>query len=68
MTVETNLKMTEQELRSFSERNGEPAWFTELRLRSFAEAEKLALPKPDKTKIVNWNFTDYPVHSVESTK
>ncbi|WP_033542653.1 Fe-S cluster assembly protein SufD [Planococcus sp. CAU13] len=67
MTVETNLKMTEQELRSFSEMNGEPSWFTELRLRSFAEAETLPLPKPDKTKIVNWNFTDYPVHTVASS-
>lgn len=67
MTVETNLKMTEQELRSFSEMNGEPSWFTELRLRSFAEAETLPLPKPDKTKILNWNFTDYPVHSVTSS-
>ncbi|PKH08958.1 Fe-S cluster assembly protein SufD [Planomicrobium sp. MB-3u-38] len=67
MTVETNLKMTEQELRSFSEMNGEPSWFTELRLRSFAEAETLPLPKPDKTKILNWNFTDYPVHTVKSS-
>lgn len=67
MTVETNLKMTEQELRSFSEMNGEPSWFTELRLRSFAEAETLPLPKPDKTKILNWNFTDYPVHTVTSS-
>ncbi|TAA71908.1 Fe-S cluster assembly protein SufD [Planococcus salinarum] len=67
MTVGTNLKMTEQELRSFSEMNGEPSWFTELRLRSFAEAETLPLPKPDKTKILSWNFTDYPVHTVKST-
>ena len=67
MTVETNLKMTEQELRSFSEMNGEPSWFTELRLRSFAEAETLPLPKPDKTKILNWNFTEYPVHTVKSS-
>ncbi|MFD1032419.1 Fe-S cluster assembly protein SufD [Metaplanococcus flavidus] len=66
MTVETNLKMTEQELRSFSEMNGEPSWFTELRLRSFSEAETLPLPKPDKTKILNWNFTDYPVHTVKN--
>ena len=67
MTVETNLKMTEQELRSFSEMNGEPSWFTELRLRSFAEAENLPLPKPDKTKILSWNFTDFPVHTVQSS-
>lgn len=67
MTVETNLKMTEQELRSFSEMNGEPSWFTELRLRSFSEAETLPLPKPDKTKILKWNFTDYPVHTVKSS-
>lgn len=67
MTVETNLKMTEQELRSFSEMNGEPSWFTELRLRSFAEAETLPLPKPDKTKILSWNFTEYPVHTVKSS-
>ena len=67
MTVETNLKMTEQDVRSFSEMNGEPSWFTELRLRSFGEAQSLPLPKPDKTKILSWNFTDFPVHTVESS-
>src|SRR5690606_8936889 len=67
MTVETNLKMTEQDVRSFSEMKGEPSWFTELRLRSFGEAQNLPLPKPDKTKILSWNFTDFPVHSVESS-
>ncbi|HSI67468.1 MAG TPA: Fe-S cluster assembly protein SufD [Planococcus sp. (in: firmicutes)] len=67
MTVETNNKMTEQDLRSFSEMNGEPSWFTELRLRSLAEMENLPLPKPDKTKIDKWNFTEFPVHTVKSS-
>ncbi|WP_088006568.1 Fe-S cluster assembly protein SufD [Indiicoccus explosivorum] len=66
MTVETNSKMTEQDVRSFSASNNEPDWFTELRVNALAAAEELPLPKPDKTKIANWNFTDFPVHNTES--
>lgn len=67
MTVETNMKITEQEVRSFSASKSEPEEFTELRVQALAAAAVLPLPKPDKTKITNWNFTDFPVHAKESS-
>ncbi|RNF39310.1 Fe-S cluster assembly protein SufD [Planococcus salinus] len=67
MTVETNKKMTEQDVRSFSASKSEPEEFTELRVKALAAAEALPLPKPDKTKIINWNFTEFPVHATESS-
>ncbi|GKW47410.1 Fe-S cluster assembly protein SufD [Planococcus sp. NCCP-2050] len=67
MTVETNIKMTEQDVRSFSASKKEPEEFTNLRIQALAAAEALPLPKPDKTKIDKWNFTEFPVHAVESS-
>ena len=67
MTVETNIKVTEQDVRSFSASKMEPEEFTELRVQALAAAETLPLPKPDKTKIDKWNFTEFPVHAVDSS-
>ena len=67
VTVETNLSITEQEVRSFSASKSEPEEFTNLRVQALAAAETLPLPKPDKTKITAWNFTEFPVHSTESS-
>ncbi|MFX3675368.1 MAG: Fe-S cluster assembly protein SufD [Paenisporosarcina sp.] len=66
MTVETKLALTEQDVRSYSEAKQEPNWFAEYRIRALGAAENLPLPTPDKTKIDKWNFTNFPVHSVES--
>ncbi len=66
MTVETKLALTEQDVRSYSVAKQEPNWFAEYRIRALGAAENLPLPSPDKTKIDKWNFTDFPVHSVES--
>jgi len=66
MTVETKLALTEQDVRSYSMAKQEPTWFAEYRVQALQAAETLPLPTPDKTKIVNWNFTNFPVHSVES--
>lgn len=66
MTVETKLALTEQDVRSYSVAKQEPNWFAEYRIRALGAAENLPLPTPDKTKIDKWNFTDFPVHSVES--
>lgn len=66
MTVETKLAITEQDVRSYSTAKQEPSWFAEYRVQALLAAENLPMPTPDKTKIVNWNFTDFPVHSVES--
>ncbi|WP_394190456.1 Fe-S cluster assembly protein SufD [Paenisporosarcina quisquiliarum] len=66
MTVETKLALTEQDVRSYSVATQEPNWFAEYRIRALGAAENLPMPTPDKTKIDKWNFTEFPVHSVES--
>ncbi len=66
MTVETKLALTEQDVRSFSEKINEAAWMTDFRANAFAKLEQLPMPKPDKTRIDRWNFTEFPTHTVES--
>lgn len=68
MTTETKLTVDQDYIRSFSKENGEPDWFTELRLQAFQTAEELALPKPDKTRINNWNLTGFSAHFSEGSK
>src|SRR6185437_17142629 len=67
MTVETKLALTEQDVRSYSEKMNEAAWMTDFRADAFAKLEQLPMPKPDKTRIDRWNFTDFPIHAVESS-
>ncbi|RKJ68621.1 Fe-S cluster assembly protein SufD, partial [Butyricicoccus sp. 1XD8-22] len=38
----------------------------DLRATAIEKAAELPMPKPDKTNITNWNFLDFPVHTVES--
>ncbi|MCM3597669.1 Fe-S cluster assembly protein SufD [Metabacillus idriensis] len=64
MTVET--KFNHDYVTGFSNELGEPEWLKELRLQALAKAEDLAMPKPDKTKIDKWNFTQFQTHSVKS--
>lgn len=66
MTVETKLALTAEDVRSFSEAQGEPTWFAELRERALAEVENLDMVKPDKTNIEKWDFFNFPAHTVES--
>lgn len=66
MTVETKLGLTEEEIRSFSEKMKEAKWMTALRVDALLKVEELSLPKPDKTKIERWDFTTVPVHETES--
>lgn len=66
MTVETKLALTEQDVRSYSTAKQEPSWFAEYRVQALQAAEHLPMPTPDKTKIDNWNLTNFPVHTVES--
>lgn len=67
MTIEAKLALNEEDIRSFSKKMNEGAWMSDFRADAFAQVEQLSLPKPDKTKIERWNFTDFPVHSVESS-
>ncbi|RIW38885.1 Fe-S cluster assembly protein SufD [Bacillus salacetis] len=66
MTVETKLPVEKEYLDSFSKGLGEPEWFSALRTQALAKAGELELPKPDKTKINKWNFTEFKQHTVDS--
>lgn len=66
MAIETKLPFDQQYVRTFSEGRGEPSWLLDLRLQALAKAEELPLPKPDKTKIDKWNFTQFANHVVQS--
>ena len=67
MTVETKVALTEQDVRSYSAQMNEADWMADFRADALAKVEQLAMPKPDKTKIDKWNFTEFPVHAVESS-
>lgn len=67
MTVETKLALSASEVRSFSQSNNEPSWFSDLRAAAIEKAAELPMPKPDKTNITKWNFTEFLQHTVEST-
>lgn len=67
MTIETKLALTEEDIRSFSKKMNEGAWMSDFRANAFAQLEQLPLPKPDKTRINRWNFTEFPIHAVESS-
>ncbi|WP_147533978.1 Fe-S cluster assembly protein SufD [Bacillus marasmi] len=66
MTTEIKLPFDQDYIRSFSTEMNEPAWLTEFRLQALTEAQALPMPKPDKTKIDKWNFTDFSKHIVKS--
>ncbi|WP_258728110.1 Fe-S cluster assembly protein SufD [Bacillus atrophaeus] len=66
MTLETKLSVDQEYVKSFSEKQQEPAWLKNLRLQALEQAEDLPMPKPDKTKITNWNFTQFDKHTVDN--
>ncbi|KPB04692.1 Fe-S cluster assembly protein SufD [Bacillus sp. CHD6a] len=66
MTLETKLPFDQDYLTNYSKESGEPQWLLDLRLQAYSLAEELPLPKPDKTKITNWNFTNFQKHTVET--
>ncbi|MFP7288360.1 Fe-S cluster assembly protein SufD [Shouchella clausii] len=59
MSVETNPLIGPDKLKERSEGKQEPKWLTDLRLDALNKVESLELPKPDKTKIHNWDFTSF---------
>ena len=59
MTTETNLSFDKDFVRSFSKEMNEPAWMEEFRLKALELSETLPMPRPDKTKIDKWNFTQF---------
>ncbi len=66
MTVEMKLSVDQDAIRSYSNEQGEPSWFLNNRLEAFQNALDLPLPKPDKTKIAKWNFTEFPQFIVKN--
>ncbi|MCO7127309.1 Fe-S cluster assembly protein SufD [Sporolactobacillus shoreicorticis] len=48
-----------EEIIKFAEKRKEPKWFTDTRLKGLGLAEELPLPKPEKTRIADWNFTNF---------
>lgn len=59
MTVETKLPYDAEYVSQFSKDRGEPEWLKNIRLKALDKAASLPLPRPDKTKIDKWNFTNF---------
>ncbi len=66
MITEIKLPLEKATLQSFSSANNEPSWLMELREKAFDGLVSLEMPKPDKTNIRNWNFTEFSNHTVDS--
>lgn len=59
MAVETKLPYDKEYIEQFSRDRNEPEWMRSLRLQALEQVETLEMPKPDKTKITRWNFTNF---------
>lgn len=59
MTVDTKLSFDKTYINQFSKDRNEPEWMRDFRLDAIERADSLEMPKPDKTKIRNWNFTEF---------
>src|SRR5690625_1913807 len=59
MTVVTKFPYDKDYIEKFSTERNEPDWMKNLRLEAYQQAEVLDLPKPDKTNINRWNFTNF---------
>ncbi|MCA1031604.1 Fe-S cluster assembly protein SufD [Bacillus timonensis] len=66
MTIDTKLPFDQGYVRELSKELGEPGWLLDLRLQALEKVEGLPMPKPDKTKIDKWNFTQFTNHVVKS--
>ncbi|OZM55978.1 Fe-S cluster assembly protein SufD [Lottiidibacillus patelloidae] len=65
MSLDTKNQYDAAYVSELSKKNNEPSWLTDLRDRGIQGAETLPLPKPEKTKIDNWNFTQFN-HDIKS--
>lgn len=59
MTVDIKLPYDAAYVSNFSKERGEPEWLLSMRLHALDKIQVLPLPRPDKTKIDNWNFTKF---------
>lgn len=65
MAVATELPYDKTYIEEYSQKRNEPQWMKELRLQALEQAETLAMPEPDKTKIKRWNFSQFK-HTAET--
>lgn len=63
MTVKSKLPYDKAYVEQFSNNHNEPEWMTSIRLQAFEQAQTLGLPKPDKTNITRWNFSEFKHHA-----
>lgn len=61
-----NLPFDAEAITKYAENQNEPKWFSTIRLKGLTLAEELPLPKPEKTRIADWNFTNFN-YQIEST-
>ncbi|WP_188206602.1 Fe-S cluster assembly protein SufD [Alkalibacillus aidingensis] len=59
MAVETQLPYDKQYVTEYSEKRNEPSWFKDIRLQALEQSEDLPMPKLEKTRVRNWNFTNF---------
>jgi Fe-S cluster assembly protein SufD len=62
MSVDTQLQFDRNYVTNFSKDANEPEWFLNQRLSSLDLVGTKELPKPEKTKIDNWNFLQFSHH------
>lgn len=67
MTTLTEVPFDHKYIEQFSKEKNEPNWMTTLRLEALDLANSLELPKPDKTNINRWNFTQFK-HTADGAK
>ncbi|MEN1969763.1 Fe-S cluster assembly protein SufD [Lentibacillus sp. N15] len=67
MTVETKLPYDQAYIKQFSQDRNEPDWMRDLRTHAIEQADVLEMPKPDKTRIGKWNFSQFK-HTAEGDK
>ncbi|MBU5595621.1 Fe-S cluster assembly protein SufD [Amphibacillus sp. MSJ-3] len=65
MSVEMLEKYTLDYIENFSSQNNEPDWMKKLRADAITQAQKLEMPKPDKTNISQWDFSSFS-HQAEA--
>ncbi|MFX3616891.1 MAG: Fe-S cluster assembly protein SufD [Sporolactobacillus sp.] len=59
LTEVQNLPFNEEDVTLFAKQRNEPEWFINKRLEGLKLAAALELPRPEKTRITDWNFTDF---------
>lgn len=59
MTTVTKVPFDKEYVEQFSKQHNEPQWMQKLRLEGLDLAGSLDLPKPDKTNVNRWNFTNF---------